>query len=37
MTVYYTQKDFESSDLDNPVKAFPPVSDAISAVDETSD
>ncbi|KAI4935957.1 hypothetical protein J4E85_001285 [Alternaria conjuncta] len=24
MTVYYTQKDFESSDLDNPVRAFPP-------------
>ncbi|KAI4947079.1 hypothetical protein J4E86_008702 [Alternaria arbusti] len=24
MTVYYTQKDFESSDLDHPVRAFPP-------------
>lgn len=37
MTIYYTQKDFESSDLDNPVRAFPPVSDAIQAVDGTSD
>jgi hypothetical protein len=37
MTVYYTQKDFESSDLDNPVRAFPPVSDAIQALGGTSD
>jgi hypothetical protein len=26
MTVYYTQKDFNSSDLENYVTAFPPVS-----------
>jgi hypothetical protein len=25
MTIYYTQKDFNSSDLANPVTAFPPV------------
>lgn len=25
MTIYYTQKDFNSSDLGNPVGAFPPV------------
>jgi hypothetical protein len=25
MTIYYTQKDFNSSDLENPVTAFPPV------------
>ncbi|CAG5178799.1 uncharacterized protein ALTATR162_LOCUS8881 [Alternaria atra] len=24
MTIYYTQKDFNSSDLGNPVRAFPP-------------
>lgn len=32
MTIYYTQKDFNSSDLGNPVKAFPPVSDSIRSV-----
>jgi hypothetical protein len=32
MTIYYTQKDFESSDLGNPVTAFPPVSNAIRSV-----
>lgn len=26
MTIYYTQKDFNSSDLENYVTAFPPVS-----------
>ncbi|KAI5367061.1 hypothetical protein J4E82_010837 [Alternaria postmessia] len=26
MTIYYTQKDFNSSDLGNPVRAFPPIS-----------
>lgn len=25
MTIYYTQKDFNSSDLENYVTAFPPV------------
>jgi hypothetical protein len=26
MTIYYTQKDFNSSDLQNHITAFPPVS-----------
>jgi hypothetical protein len=29
MTIYYTQKDFNSSDLENYVTAFPPVSEII--------
>lgn len=29
MTIYYTQKDFNSSDLENYVTAFPPVSEKI--------
>lgn len=29
MTIYYTQKDFNSSDLENYVTAFPPVSDNV--------
>jgi hypothetical protein len=34
MTIYYTQKDFNSSDLGNPVRAFPPVSDSVQSVAE---
>jgi hypothetical protein len=37
MTIYYTQKDFDSSDLSNPVRAFPPVSSAMCAVARTRD
>jgi hypothetical protein len=29
MTIYYTQKDFNSSDLGNPVRAFPPVRNTV--------
>jgi hypothetical protein len=35
MTIYYTQKDFNSSNLGNPVRAFPPVGDAIRSVART--
>lgn len=30
MTIYYTQKDFNTPDLEHPVRAFPPVSYLIS-------
>jgi hypothetical protein len=29
MTIYYTQKDFNSSDLENHITAFPPVSSGV--------
>ena len=34
MTIYYTQKDFNSSDLRNPVRAFPPVRNVVLFVFE---
>ena len=32
MTIYYTQKDFNSSDLGNPVRAFPPVRNTVHSI-----
>lgn len=32
MTIYYTQKDFNSSDLGNPVRAFPPVRNTVRSI-----
>jgi hypothetical protein len=37
MTIYYTQKDFNSSDLENHITAFPPVRHPMTIIQDATD